>query len=273
MAPIYVPPPITQLDGSAFAGGNCVATTNAMLLERASAGEIKTTGGHIRMLTGDTSGGLTLDQVRYVDLAFYGVGTAQVNKERWADFIGRMEHRGAIVLVRYNVIAGTAHDCFRGGFFGNHALYVNKRNPDGSWQVMDPGADGRYKGCPKGYQTYSDAFLRKAAGQFITGFSGPAIGLGFVQVLYAMEDAPRLHYSVAVAPPAPRKKTAFFAYKISNGVIVSRSIRGSKGFSADSTVPIRFRWPMKHTTRVLVRLTDGSRKNYYVDAKYARKVP
>lgn len=270
----YQPPPdYEQLDGSAHAGGNCVPTSDAALLDRASQGAIKTNGAHIRALTGDTSGGLTLDQVRFVNQAYYGIASFQENDELWAVFTAKMKTRGAIVLVSYSVIAGTSHDCFRGNFRGNHALYVDGKNADGTWRVLDPGADGRYSGCPKGYQRYTDAFLKKAAGAFITGFTGPVIGLGHVQVLYSPQDQPAPVWNMSVTPPPPKKKTRFFVYTVINGVIDRRTVRGTGGFSAPCTPPIRFRWPAKSTTRRLVQIKKpSSRKGLWVDQKYAKEV-
>jgi hypothetical protein len=71
--------------------------------------------------------------------------------------------RGAVVQIRYSVIAPTRFDASP-GFYGNHAIYVNERRAsDGAYLVYDPLADGRRRGIPKGPQWWPASLLRKAA--------------------------------------------------------------------------------------------------------------
>lgn len=170
---------IPQLDGSAFAGQNCVAASSAMWLYRASNGKTHTTGAHIRALSGDTKGGLELRQVKAInDIHYEQVGPLFNGDFDRLDALS--DARGFILLGRYKVLAGGVHDCFRGNFFGNHAVYVSKRNADGTWRVGDPGADGRYSGCPDGFQTFSNTILREFAGTLLSGLPPHTtpIGLG-----------------------------------------------------------------------------------------------
>lgn len=198
---VHIAKPVYQLDGSTYAGSNCVAASDAMAIDRSTQGAKTTTGAHIRALTGDTSGGLLLDQVRIVNKTEYNLTCAQANKMSWPDFIDSTKDAGGIALIRYSVLVGTRFDASRGHFFGNHAVWVNHRNADGSWHVMDPLADGRYAGCPHGYQDWPDSFLRKAAGAFVVTIA--PIGLGYVQVLFSTPDAAVVQPPPVVVPNAP----------------------------------------------------------------------
>ncbi len=190
---VLIAHPVFQLDGGPEEGNNCVAASDAMLLDRSSGGRIRVSGSHVRAQTGDWSGGLTLDEVRYVDNADYGIPTSQDNSHDWADLPRASAHRGFILLIRYEVLVGTQFDCFKGNFSGNHAIWVNNRNPGGSWHACDPGADGRawkpHHPVPRGYMDYPDSLLRKAAGLLVTDFAGHRLGAGQAQVLFSTPDA------------------------------------------------------------------------------------
>lgn len=71
--------------------------------------------------------------------------------------------RGAVLQIRYSVIAPTRFDASP-GFTGNHAIYVNeRRSSDGAFLVYDPLADGRRAGIPKGPQWWPASLLQRAA--------------------------------------------------------------------------------------------------------------
>lgn len=71
--------------------------------------------------------------------------------------------RGAILQIRYSVIAPTKFDASP-GFTGNHAVFVNERRAtDGAFLVYDPLADGRRSGIPKGPQWWPNSLVRNAA--------------------------------------------------------------------------------------------------------------
>lgn len=270
----YKAHPVEQLDGSQYQGFNCVAADDAMFLDRATQGAIRTSGAHIRSVTGDTSGGLTLDQIRYVNRVFFSVDGDQHNKMSWADFKTELKHRGAVLLIRYAPLVGTAHDCFRGNFSGNHGLYISEELAGGGFSYVDSGADGRYPGCPNGYQTITEALLRKCAAQLITGFSGPALGDGFAQALFGPPDptTPVAQWQASVHPTPPSHKTSFWQYTVKNGAITGRISRNTGGFSAACTQPVRYRWSSAKTTRVLVQLTSGSRKGQFIEKRYAKEI-
>ncbi len=240
-----------------------------MLVSRSTAGRETPTAAHIRTLIGGPCGGLTSDAVRYVNRVFYSLLCEQENAQPWVDLAVASFRRGFILHGSYSVFNGTRFDASRNNFAGNHAVYVQGANSDGTWKVLDPLADGRYVGCPKGYENIPDTLLRSFAGKVITG-SGSALGLGLAMVLFSTPDAVIKHYAVSI--PGRPGGTPFFVYRIVNGVIASRSIAHTGGFSATCTAPKVYHWPSLSTTRSLVQLTSGSRKGQFIDSKYARIV-
>jgi hypothetical protein len=161
----YVAPPVKQLDGSRFQGSNCNCASDAMLVARATHGAKRPSSARIRTLTRDQVGGTNLSQVHTVNVNVYGIKSVRKQPIDWAVLMEKARNgRGFVLQLTYKPIASTKYDCFRGRFKDNHSIWVNHMNANGTLHACDPGADGRYKGCPKGYQDYPQALLRKAAG-------------------------------------------------------------------------------------------------------------
>lgn len=162
---VFVPTPVKQLDGSRFQGTNCNCASDAMLVARATHGRRTPSSARIRRLTGDTVGGTNLRQVHDVNRREFGFVSVLKQPIDWALLMERARNdRGFVLQIYYKPLASTRFDCFRGNFKDNHSIYINSMNADGTLRGADPGADGRYKGCPKGYQNYPQSLLRKAAG-------------------------------------------------------------------------------------------------------------
>jgi hypothetical protein len=178
---------VKQLDGSAFQSSNCVAATGAMLVDRASGGAIEESGAQVRVQTGDTSGGLGYDQLRWVAGRFWDEVWNFEPSLPWADLVSRARDRGVGLCGSYSVLVGTPHDACRGLFRGNHSVALAEQTADG-WIVGDPMADGRYSGCPKGFQEWPDALVRRFAASFVTGISGPVVGAGRAYSIFASAD-------------------------------------------------------------------------------------
>ncbi len=88
--------------------------------------------------------------------------------------------RGAVVQIRYSVIAPTKFDASP-GFTGNHAIFVNeRRSSDGAYLVYDPLADGRRRGIPKGPQWWPASLLQRAA-EAIPGTPAGKINASFTR--------------------------------------------------------------------------------------------
>lgn len=185
--------PVPQLDGSKFAGSNCVPTSDAMLIDRSTRGRVRTSGAHVRLLTGDTVGGCDLNEMRAVNLVAYGLRCRQANAFPWDNLIAESSNQGFILLINYDTIAGTQWDCFKGNFDANHAIWVNHWDAKKHrWIAADPGADGRPDGhgfVPRGYQEYPDSILKVAASRLLISKTTSArLGLGKAQVLFSVPD-------------------------------------------------------------------------------------
>ncbi len=183
-------PFVKQLDGSRFQGFNCNCASDAMLVRKASGGKHAPSSARIRQLTGDTSGGTNLRQVHNVNVGSYHIASVLQQPTGWDLLMKRAKNQRPFVLqIGYRSIAGTKFDCFRGRFKDNHSIFVIGMNANGTLRAADPGADGRYAGCPKGYQNYPQSVLKKAAGELDLSGLGTAayrpLGFGKAYALLA----------------------------------------------------------------------------------------
>jgi hypothetical protein len=223
---------VKQLDGCSYypGGYNCTAASEAMWLYRASQGRIRETSCQVRALTGDRSGGLTLEQAVGVSTHF-GITGGRLYKPTTFDVLKTLlqTHRhGAIVQIGYSVIAGTALDCFDGNFRGGHAVYV--RDGGSYASVGDPGADGRRPSIPSGWQSYSWSILAKAAAALPLG-NGSLLGAGKVYCYVTPSDpisiAPT--YKATVIVEGTRlwnDSTKRWVYHLAKGTVLT--VRGAK---------------------------------------------
>ena len=157
---------VKQLDGSRFQGSNCNCASDAMLINRATRGAKRPSSATVRKLTGDTFGGTNLRQVHDVNRVHYGFRSVLQQPIAWDELMERARAgRGFILQLYYQPLRYTRFDCFRHNFGDNHSIWINHMNADGTLRGADPGADGRYRGCPSGYQNYPRALLKRAAGK------------------------------------------------------------------------------------------------------------
>lgn len=182
---------VKQLDGSAYQGANCMAAGDAMLVARATQNTKRPTGATIRRLTGDTYGGLNMSQVQDVDARYYGFTPRRFQPMAWTDVLALGQDRPFGICVGYGPIEDTSHDASRHRFRDNHFMFVPRRTSTG-FKVGDPLADGRYAGCPNGYQVYSFSLLRRAAGALdLSGLGTSAyrpLGDGKAYILLGPKD-------------------------------------------------------------------------------------
>ena len=132
-------PLITQFDGSPLANANCVMASGAMLA-RLTYG-IVTTGGQMRWLSGDTSGGTGPSNLQHAVNKGWGVTFS-------ARLVTPLQLRsllyagaGAVILGRYGEIP--ANLSFQPSFRDGHAIYLDGFRPAGpqgeaAYYVMDP---------------------------------------------------------------------------------------------------------------------------------------
>jgi len=160
-----------QGDGSRCAWWNCNPASHAMASQRHRRG-VDPKNHHswppmpaeIRNQIGGGCDGTSLNENDRAVIHLYAVDMAIRYNIPWASFQSLIiSGRGAVVSIRYSVIAPTKYDASP-GFTGNHAIYVNERRAsDGAYLVYDPLADGRRAGIPKGPQWWPASLLKAAA--------------------------------------------------------------------------------------------------------------
>lgn len=157
---------VYQLDGSRFQGFNCGPSSDAVFVRRATHGSRRPSARGIRTRTGDTSGGVNLRQLHSVNVVDFHIRGVLYQPIDWDMLMDHARNdRGFILSIWYGVLQSTSHDCFRGKFKDNHDIFVNHLTRYGNLRYFDPGADGRYRGCPHGWQSIKPAVLRQAAGK------------------------------------------------------------------------------------------------------------
>lgn len=161
-----------QGDGSRCGWSNCGCASQAMAAQRHRRGvDPKNAHGWPPMpaeirnqISPHSCGGTDLHQNDAAAIHLYGVDMAVRYGVPWATFQSLIiSGRGAVVQIRYSVIAPTKFDGSP-GFTGNHAVYVNERRAsDGAYLVYDPLADHRRPGIPQGPQWWPASLLKAAA--------------------------------------------------------------------------------------------------------------
>lgn len=148
LAPTGFPriPPISQFDGSPLANKNCTMASGAMLA-RLGFG-IRTTGGQLRALSGDTDGGTTLGDLQTA-VSKWGVhfNSAAITPLQLRALL--YAGAGAVIQVTYGKIP-SPHS-LQPSFTGGHAIYLDGFRPTGTdgeaaFYVIDPLGTGAYKG-------------------------------------------------------------------------------------------------------------------------------
>jgi hypothetical protein len=167
----YRPPLIKQGDGSRCAWQNCGPASAAMASMRSRLGKDPgnvhkwpPTPSEIRNQIGGGCDGTDLNELDRAVNHLYGVDLwvrYYVPGTTFRSLI--ISGRGAILQIRYSVIAPTKYDASP-GFSGNHAVYVNeRRSSDGAYLVYDPLADHRRAGIPQGPQWWPANLVMSAA--------------------------------------------------------------------------------------------------------------
>lgn len=263
----YLPQFQAQLDGTLLGPKSCTCYAGAMAGNYDSCGAKHPTGHNVRVLTGDTVGGTSLQQVDDALRHGYGIdldtraGSAALI---WDDFRDRIDAgRGAILQGGYGPVNDSR---FQGSetFRGNHAVAVFP-----GWVVMDPLADGRRPGIYKYHgEAYPQSLLRSFASQLVVD---PATGRkAGLRVWCSLTRDNTVAWKATVHP----KSGLFFVYSVVNGVIVARKTVKTGGLSADCTPPRSYRWPshVPPVTKSLVKLLSGYRKGQYIDSAWAKEV-
>jgi hypothetical protein len=193
---------VKQLDGCGYlvdgvpsGGFNCTCAVEAMWLFRASGGRINVTACECRRRTGDRSGGTHLGQMEDVSESFGITGGKVYRPIATTTALGLIATRryGTHWQGSYSVLADTPYDCFRGRFRGNHDWYISGPGTRaGTLRVADPGADGRYDGCPRGYQDIPISLMSLAAARLDVG--SRMLGTGLLYAYFTPPDPAVLNH-------------------------------------------------------------------------------
>ena len=250
----YLPmfqPQSPALSGYSLGWLSCTAFAAGMAGDFDTLGQKRPTGEQVRTLTHDTTGGLNLSQVDAALLEGWDINLNTVYSLPWATFAQKITAGcGAILQGGYRPIADSRFDAGH-GFRGNHAIFVAP-----GWVGMDPLADGRYPDVYKYHgEAYPQQLLRTFAGHLDLG--GRELGLGLAYASFTRDNVHTYHLSFLGGP-------AFWVYKVSNGVIVSRrSVRLRRSSGAPCEPPRLVRWPGQ-TARTLVKVTAGMFAGEYI---------
>jgi hypothetical protein len=267
----YVPEFQEQLDGSPLGSLSCTCYAGAMAGEYDTCGHQTPTGRYVRVLTGDSSGGTTLNQVDQALRKGYGidldtrVGSASVD---WAYFRAQIiRGKAAILQGGYGPINDSR---FQGSetFRGNHAITVLP-----GWVVMDPLADGRRAGIYKFHgEAYPETLLRNFASQLVVD---PETGRKAGTRVWCSFTRDNTTTWRAVVKPAPGHLYPIYFYTVTNGLIRSRSLKGTHGIDATCTAPRLYRAApgVAIPSKSLVKLTSGVHKGVYIQSQFAKEYP
>jgi len=179
-----------QGDGSRCQWSNCNCASHAMAADRHRKGvDPKNSHGWLPMpaeirnrISPSSCGGTSLNQNDSACQYLYSVDMAVRYNVPWATFRSLLiSGRGAVVSIKYSVIAPTKYDGSP-GFYGNHAIFVNEyRASDNKYLVYDPLADGRRTGIPKGPNWWPAKLLRDA------GYAYPGTNVGCIHASFTRD--------------------------------------------------------------------------------------
>ena len=266
----YLPAFQKQLNGTALGSVSCTCYAGAMVGDYHTIGAKVPTGNAVRILTGDKTGGTTLEQVDAALRKGWAIDLdSRVGSEAvsW-DYFRAQINRGkaAILQLGYRPIRDSR---FRGSetFAGNHAIGVMP-----GWIGMDPLADGRRSGIYKYHgEAYPEALLKLAASQLevVPGrLAGPNVWAAF-----SRDNTTTWKATVKPTPPATTYPIYF--YTVAGGLITGRSVKRTAGINAACTAPRLYRAAagVPIPAKSLVQLTEGVHKGVYIQATFATEVP
>ncbi len=268
----YVPTFQAQLTWNWPLGAlSCTCFAGAMAGEYDTLGHQTPTGKYVRTLTGDTSGGTTLNQVDSALRRGYGidldtrVGSAALTWDQFRHEINR--GKAAVLQGGYNAIHGTKYSGSE-SFMGNHAITVLP-----GFVAMDPLADGRRPAIYKFHgAAYPESLLRQFASQLVIDPStGRKSGL---RVWCSLTRDNETTWRVNVTAP-PGGTYPIYFYRIEGGLIVSRDLKRTQGIHQPCTAPRLYRVKpgVAIPPKSLVRINAGVHMGKYIQSKFATEYP
>jgi hypothetical protein len=142
----YLPPLSHQLDGSRYAHQNCVPATGTALMDRASMGYWRVAPSTLRTRSGDTSGGMSYEQLAAVVKSSTNSQVLLVPAYRLSEGnLDTLLDSGKAVGVSISCLVTVNTPYHTGTFTGGHTLGVHKKRFNASaggrkeYLVGDPG--------------------------------------------------------------------------------------------------------------------------------------
>jgi len=179
-----------------------------MALDRHTLGSKRTTGSHVRYLTGDTSGGTNLAQVNAALQKGWNVSLDLEYGLDFDTFMARIKSgRGAILQGSCLATKGTTYQESE-SFTGNHSWFVNSHNDDG-FLVYLPLGDARRAGITDSPRRIPKSIVYKFAG-LLEVTSGHRLGMGRVYAGFTRDTEPHviLRYGGRKTNPFPDRVRA-----------------------------------------------------------------
>jgi hypothetical protein len=267
---------IPQFDGSRYASTNCGCASEAMRIVSQQKGKRPSKGSpwmptsaSIRRETGDTSGGTNPGQTTAASYREYGIPHASPRISAFQNVLNYLSAGYAVdLLVGYGPIGDVKSGS--PGFRGNHRIVLVGRNSDRRLLLSaDPLYDGRRSGIPRGPQWLAQNILYNAASALVLDPStGRTVADGMAYFVPSLTHTALPKPYLAKVPAGK-----FMKYNVSAGIITGRRGYETGGFSAKCTPPANY--PVAPNANVpggtfkLVKLLDGSRAGWYINATYA----
>lgn len=261
-----------QLDGSPLGSVSCTAYAGAMVGEYDTCGKQTPTGRYVRVLTGDTSGGTTLNQVDAALRKGYGIDLdTRVGSEAltWPQFAAHINRgKAGILQLGYGPINDSR---FQGSetFRGNHAIAVLP-----GWVGMDPLADGRRPGIYRYHgEAYPESLLRLAASQLVLD---PESGRKAAsQVWCSLSRDNTTTWRAVVTPSVPGGTYPLYFYTVAGGLITGRKAVRTRGIDVVCSAPRLYRAKpgVAIPPKSLVQLLEGAHVGRWVQSVFAEELP
>jgi len=246
--------------GGATRGVDCTAWGGALCADAHTQGAIKLSGRAIRLASDEPvpdprSPGLNVAQV---DAAIYRLTAGRVNLDTVKPgSVGRTGLRERVVAGQWVNLAVKRSVLLDRGYLrshpfgGAHDITVHC-NPDDPTPVLgDPLVP----------------FYQRASWDAILDAAQAVSGSGHLFASFTRDVIPE--YAVRIHPRPGFDSQRFLRYFLTNGTIRERKGYYTEGFSATCTAP---RWHGGKYPGMLVQLTSGSRKGWYVAAGWAQEV-
>lgn len=176
---------------------SCSAYAAAMLVDRSTSGGRRPSGCDVRRLTGDTVGGLNLDQMETA-MERYGIAIERRTGSNFATPLYLKTQlragRSAIIQVSTGPLIGTPFQSTNGRI--NHCVELNDIDSSNRVRVYDPAADGRRSTFDTAPSWWSWSLVERTAAALQPWGEGDSrtLGAGRMYVAIGPDNEPAITY-------------------------------------------------------------------------------